>query len=64
MRTLRETNMDLIYMGNSKRQHFPSKLGAWVPWRELKGRRGARRGTEKNVNLNLNFELECDSLPL
>ena len=32
MRTLRETYMDLIYMGSRKRQDILSKFGAWRPW--------------------------------
>ena len=53
MRTLRETCIDLIYMGNRKRQDFLSKLGAWVPWERVEGKRGeAGRGAEKNLELN------------
>ena len=32
MRTLRETYMDLIYMGSRKRQALLSKLGVWGSW--------------------------------
>ena len=37
MRTLRETYMDLTYMGGEKRQDLLSKLGAWGPWVEVEG---------------------------
>ena len=46
MRILRETHMDLIYMGIRKRQDLPSKLGAWGPWERVeeegRGRKGSR----------------------
>ena len=47
--TLRETYIDLIYMGSIKRQTLPSKLGESWMW---KGEAG--RGAEKNVELNKN----------
>ena len=53
MRTLRETYIDLIYMGSRKRQDLLSKLGArglWVRAEERRG--GARRKAEKNRELN------------
>ena len=49
MRTLRETYMDLIYMGSRKRQDLLGKLGAWGPWERVE-----ERGAEKNVELNKN----------
>ena len=53
MRTLRETYIDLIYMGSRKRQDLLSKLEAWGPWGRVEGgRREAGRGAEKNVELN------------
>ena len=53
MKTLRETYIDIIYMGSRKRQNLLSKLGAWGPWDRSEGGRGeAGRGTEKNVELN------------
>ena len=55
MRTLRETYMDLIYMGSRKRQDLLSKLGAWGLCGRVEGQRGeAERGTKKNVELNKN----------
>ena len=53
MRTLRETYIDLIYMGSRKRQDLLSKLGEDLG-RGLKGRGEAGRGAEKNVELNKN----------
>ena len=56
MSTLRETFIDLIYMGSRKRQDLLSKLGAWGSWGRVEGRRGETgRGAEKNVKLNLNI---------
>ena len=55
MRTLRETYIDLIYMGSRKRQDLLSKLGAWGPWGRVEvGRGKAERGADKNVELNKN----------
>ena len=34
---LRETYMDLIYMGSRKRKDLLSKLGAWGPWERVEG---------------------------
>ena len=54
MRTLRETYIDLIYMGSRKRQDLLSKLGAWGSWERVEGGKGeAGRESEKNVELNL-----------
>ena len=36
--TLRETYMDLIYMGSRKRKDLLSKLGAWGPWEKVEGK--------------------------
>ena len=53
MRTLRETYMDLIYMGSRKRQDLLRKLGAWGPWKRVEGEERGREGSrEKNVELN------------
>ena len=53
MRTLRETYIDLIYMGSRKTQDLLSKLEAWGPWeRGLKGRGETGRGAEINVEPN------------
>ena len=50
MRTLRETYIDLIYMGSRKRQDLLSKLRAWGPWGRIeRKRREATRGAEKYV---------------
>ena len=49
MRTLRETYMDLIYMGSRKKQNLLSKLGAWGPWERVEGGGGE---AEKNVEFN------------
>ena len=54
MRTLRETYIDLIYMGSRKRQDLLIQLRSWDLGRGLKGRREAGRGAEKNVELNKN----------
>ena len=46
---LRETYMDLIYMGSRKRQHL-SKLRAWEPMEKVAGQgRGRERNREKFV---------------
>ena len=45
MRTLRDTYIDLIYMGSRKRQALLSKLGAWGPWERVGG--GERKGGEQ-----------------
>ena len=37
MRTLRETYMDLIYMGSGKRHDLLSKLGSWGSWERVEG---------------------------
>ena len=51
MSTLRDTYIDIIYMGNRKRQDLLSRkhrdLGSG-----FKGRGEAGRGSEKNVELN------------
>ena len=53
MRTLRETYIDLIYLGNRKRQGLLCILGAWGPWRRVEGgKEEVGRGAEKNVELN------------
>ena len=53
MRTLRDTYINLIYMGIRKRQDLLSKLGAWGPWGRVEWGRGeAGRRPEKNVELN------------
>ena len=49
---LRETYMDLIYMGSRIRQDLLSKLGACDHGRGLKGRGEVERVAEKNVELN------------
>ena len=55
MKTLRETYIDLIYMGSRKKQDLLSKLGAWGPRERIdKGRGEERRGIEKNVEFNKN----------
>ena len=51
-KTLRETFMDLIYMGSRKRQALLSKLGAWGPWERVEGKGRGREGAEKNIYLN------------
>ena len=45
MRTLRETYMDLFYLGSSKRQDMLSKLGAWGLWDRAEGKRRGREGS-------------------
>ena len=48
MRTLRETYIDLIYMGSRKRQGLLSKVGAWRPWEKVEEEgRGKERSREK-----------------
>ena len=47
MRTLRETYIDLIYMGNRKRQDLLSKLGAWGPWERVEEERRGREGSRE-----------------
>ena len=37
MQTLRETYIDLIYVGSRKRQDLVSKLGAWEPGVSVEG---------------------------
>ena len=54
MRTLRETYIDLIYMGSRRRQDLLSKLGAGDLGRGLKGRKEAGKGAEKNVEFHKN----------
>ena len=49
MRTLRKTYMDLIYMGNRKRQDFLSKLGAWKSWERIKGEERGKERSRENV---------------
>ena len=49
MRTLRETYMDLIYMGRRKREDLLSKLGAWGPWETVKRKGEEGRGAEKDI---------------
>ena len=55
MMTLRETYMDLIYMGSRKRQDVLSKLRAWGPWERVEVEEEAGTGAEKNVELNKNL---------
>ena len=45
--TLRETYMDLIYMGSRKRQDFSSKLGAWGPWKRVDWEEKEREGNRE-----------------
>ena len=48
MRTLRETYIDLIYMGIRKRQDLLSKLGTWEHWKRVEGEgRGREVSREK-----------------
>ena len=47
MRTLRETYMDLIYMGSRKRQDLLSKLGARAPWERGEGEGRVREGSRE-----------------
>ena len=53
MRTLRETYMELIYMGSRKRQDLLSKLEVWGSWEraEEAGEKGRR--AEKKLNKNI-----------
>ena len=57
MRTLRETYIELIYLGSRKRQDLLRKLGTLRPWRRVEGgKEEAGWGAEKNVELNkVNF---------
>ena len=43
-RTLRETYMDVIYMGSRKRQDLLSKLGIWGRLKRIEGKDGGRGG--------------------
>ena len=52
MRLLRETYIDLIYMGSRRRQDLLSKLESWGPWERVEGKGRSGRGAEKNVELN------------
>ena len=49
MRTLRETYMDLNYMGNRKKQDLLNKLGEWGPWERVErdGREG--KGSREKI---------------
>ena len=47
MRTLRETYIDLIYMGSRKRQDLLSKLGTWRPWERVEGKGRGRDGSRE-----------------
>ena len=48
MRTLRETYIDLIYMGSRRRHDLLSKLGAWGPWERVEGKVRGREGKREN----------------
>ena len=54
MRTLRETYIDIIYMRSRKWQDLLSKLGIWGQCGRTEREGRARRGAEKNVELNKN----------
>ena len=55
MRTLRESYIDLIFMGGRKRQALLSKLGAWGLWERVEGKGEEGRGAVKNIELNKKF---------
>ena len=48
MRTLRETYIDLIYMGSRKRQDL-SKLGSWGPWERVEAEGRGREESRKKM---------------
>ena len=47
MSTLRETNMDLIYVESKRRQVLLSKFGAWGPWERVEGEGRGRDGSRE-----------------
>ena len=47
MKTLRETYMELIYMGSRKRQDLLSKQEAWGPWERVEGEGRGRKGSRE-----------------
>ena len=65
MRTLRETYIDLSYMGSRKSQDLLSKLGAWGTWERVKGegrdRDGSReKGSSMKIKKNASMADEVD----
>ena len=49
MRTLRETYIDLIYMGSKKRQDLLSKLGSWGPSGRVEGEEERQGGEQEKM---------------
>ena len=47
LRTLRDTYIDLIYMGSRKRQDLLSKVGAWGPWEKVEGEGRGKEGSRE-----------------
>ena len=45
MRTLRETYIDLIYMGSRKRQDLLNKLGVWGLWERVEEEEREKEGS-------------------
>ena len=54
MRALRETYIDLIYIGSRKRQNLLSKLGAWEPWERAEGEGRGREGRKEKCRAQEN----------
>ena len=54
MKTLRETYIELIYIGSRKRQDLLSKLGARGPRERVEGEGKGREGSREKFELNKN----------
>ena len=49
MKTLRETYIDLIYMGSRKRQDLLRKLEAWGSWERVEGEGRGKEGSREKI---------------